>query len=138
VTDEFGVEQPKAPLYPGSGYVDWTCLDGYNRNAPWASATQVFAKAYDEITRRIAPDKPMLLGEVASTEDGGDKAVWITDFLRTLPSRFPRIRAFAWFDRGESGAGERHHDWALDSSATATRAFARGIRSAAYAAGRPR
>jgi hypothetical protein len=28
-------------LYPGDGYVDWTCLDGYNGNIPWTSFTNL-------------------------------------------------------------------------------------------------
>ena len=65
-----------AKLYPGKAYVDWTCLDGYNRDTPWTSFNNLYASTYREVTR-LAPNKPLMLGEVASTEHGGRKAQWI-------------------------------------------------------------
>jgi hypothetical protein len=137
VTDPDHVEQPLAPLYPGSAYVDWTCLDGYNRNEPWLSAEELFGPSYDEITRDIAPDKPMLLGEVSSTEVGGSKAAWIAGLFEALRTRFPRVRAITWFDKTQPGGTSQHTDWPIDSSPAAKRAFARGIASPRYAAGKP-
>jgi hypothetical protein len=136
VTDPTHVEQPLAPLYPGSAYVDWTCLDGYNRDEPWLTASELFGPSYDEITREIAPDKPMLLGEVASTESGGNKAEWVDGLFRALATRFPQVRAISWFDKIEPGGAKQHTDWPIDSSRAAAEAFARGIDAPRYAAGR--
>lgn len=48
---------PLASLYPGDAYVDWTCLDGYNGDNPWASFQDLFQSSYSAITRSIAPDQ---------------------------------------------------------------------------------
>jgi len=124
--DPQGVFSPLYPLYPGSAYVDWTCLDIYNFARPWESFDQLFHKSYD-IVRRIAPKKPMVLGEVASTERGGLKSAWITDLLATqLPSRYPLVRGVVWFEKHSS------HDWQVESSRSSKRAFAAGIRRKIY------
>ena len=59
---------PLASLYPGDAYVDWTCLDGYNGDVPWTSFHNLFLKSYNEIAGSIAPNKPMIIGEVGTTE----------------------------------------------------------------------
>jgi beta-mannanase len=45
---------PLKSLYPGNAYVDWTCMDGYNRGTKagglWASFSSVFAGTYAELT----------------------------------------------------------------------------------------
>jgi hypothetical protein len=120
-------------LYPGDAYVDWTCLDGYNWGtnpaAPkgWRSFDQLFAASYGEIAERLAPSKPMMIGEVGSSEVGGSKAAWIEDMLARLPTDYPRVRAMLWFDKFDSGM-----DWPIETSPAATAAFASGIRSGLY------
>ena len=75
--DPWGKLQDLASLYPGDGYVDWTCLDGYNwgsspyRSEKWHSFAELFGPTYDLITQQIAPSKPMVVGETGSTEYGG-------------------------------------------------------------------
>jgi beta-mannanase len=116
---------PIAAFYPGDAYVDWIALDGYNWGTSrprrtWQTVAQVFGQTYDEIT--ALSDKPLLLAEMASTEQGGNKADWITQgFLYDLPQQFPRIRAVVWFDKDGTDSGES--DWRFDSSATALAAF---------------
>lgn len=135
-----GSVTPLRSLYPGDRYVDWTCLDGYNwgthpgRGNGWRTPAQVFGATYDLVTRHIARSKPMMIGETASTEDGGSKAAWITDlFDRALPRRFPRVHAVVWFDKAADGM-----DWPISSSATAAGAFRSAIASSRYAGRRLR
>ena len=118
-------------VYPGDAYVDWSCLDGYNGANPWSSFGQLFSSSYNTITGSVAPSKPMIIGETASTESGGSKASWITDMLTSLPTSYPQIKGFLWFDKIESGPGG-HTDWPLDSSSTSLAAFASGIQSSTY------
>ena len=83
---------PLKPLYPGDSYVDWTCLDGYNwgRNPvnpkPWRSFGELFDPAYKEVTKKVAPRKPLMLGEFASSPNGGHKAAWIRQMFEKLPT----------------------------------------------------
>jgi len=139
---------PLSQLWPGSEYVDWTCIDGYNSGTnplqpdTWKSFSQVFAKTYGEIVS-LAPTKPLIIGETASTEYGGSKAQWITNALtREIPLDFPKIKAFAWFNWNikKGGAGERL-DWPIESKfptggvPTAQEAFASGIGHSYYQVG---
>jgi hypothetical protein len=120
-------------LYPGNKYVDWTCLDGYNWGTRyswsyWESFKEVFASSYRAV-RKLAPGKPMMLGEVASTDFGGSKAAWIKEMLSTLPTRFPKVRALIWFEVNDRGTR-----WPIESPASARNAFVRGIRNPIYLA----
>ncbi len=125
---------PLERLYPGDAYVDWTCMDGYNWGEHpahaygWKSFYDVFKPTYDHILR-IAPAKPMMIGETSSTEHGGSKADWIADMLMVqLPRNFPNIKAFIWFSVNDYDV-----DWALETSPSAQAAFAVGIASPYYA-----
>jgi hypothetical protein len=118
-------------LYPGDRYVDWTCMDGFNwgqtpNSAGWQSFEHVFRSTYNEL-KKIAPGKPMILGEVASDERGGSKAAWIRNALAVLPRKFPKIRGLVWFDELSQGM-----KWPIESSKSAERAFQRGIASKLY------
>jgi mannan endo-1,4-beta-mannosidase len=117
--------------YPGDDYVDWTCLDGFNwgkrtDRAGWQSFNQVFHETYRRVLR-IAPDKPMIIGEVASNELGGSKPAWIRNMLHLVTSRYRKVRGLIWFD-----VMDRNTHWPLESSSRAAKAFARGIRRPAY------
>jgi hypothetical protein len=119
-----------ASLYPGKAYVEWTCLDGYNsgtnpaKDDRWRSFDQLYEHSYEEIVDRVAPGKPMVLGEIASSEQGGSKAQWIADMFRVLPARYPKVRGLVWFDKFENGM-----DWPIETSPSAIEAFAAGIRN---------
>ena len=104
--------------YPGDAYVDWTALDGYNWGTNpaspkgWKSFDQLFSSTYEEISERLAPSKPMMIGEVGSSELGGSKAAWIADMLAKLPTEYPKVRAVLWFDKFDDGM-----DWPIETSA---------------------
>jgi Glycosyl hydrolase family 26 len=118
-------------LYPGDRYVDWTCMDGFNwgntaNSSGWESFKHIFTSTYKEV-KRIAPGKPMILGETASDERGGSKADWITNALATIPKNFPKIRGLVWFDERSQGM-----KWPIESSKSSERAFQQGISSRIY------
>jgi hypothetical protein len=126
-------------LYPGDAYVDWTCLDGYNwgtnragtnPTSPkvWRSFDQLYGSTYREIVDSIAPSKPMIIGEIGSSEHGGSKSAWIEDMLSSLPT-YRKIRGLLWFERYDDNM-----DWPIETSEAAVSAFSRGIQNPAYAA----
>jgi mannan endo-1,4-beta-mannosidase len=131
--DPNGTMTSLASLYPGDSYVDWTCLDGYNWGttpvAPrtWRSFDYLFGPSYRQITQKIAPDKPLLVGETASSEYGGSKAGWIHNMFGWLPTEFPKIRGLIWFEKKDNGV-----NWPIESSGTALSAFASGIQDPRY------
>jgi beta-mannanase len=122
-----------ASLYPGDEYVDWTGLDGYNFGtnpaAPrgWMTFNQLFRSTYNEITEEIAPSKPLIISEVGSSEDGGSKAQWIAEALKSARTEYPQLRGLLWFEKYDDGM-----DWPIETSSSATAAFAEGIQNPAY------
>jgi mannan endo-1,4-beta-mannosidase len=119
---------PISSLYPGDAYVDWTCLDGYNWDQPWDSFDQLYSSTYKTLTGSVAPSKPVVIGEQASTEKGGSKAAWISNMLSTIPTNYPQVGAVLWFEKYDSGM-----DWPIETSTSAVAAFAAGIASNSYA-----
>jgi hypothetical protein len=132
---------PTAGLYPGDEYVDWTCMDGYNagtsKGGKWKTFPQVFSHDYGLITGQIAPEKPMLLAEVASTEKGANaaeghtKAGWIEEMFTRLPTEYPKVRGFLWFDYFDQG-----NDWPLETESgavtPASETFAKDVAAPRY------
>jgi len=131
---------PMTGLYPGNSYVDWTCFDGYNWGTVkggWQTFDEVMSGS-DRITGghdtyhellSVAPTKPILIGEIASVESGGNKSAWVQDMLRNLPIKYPKVKAFIWNDQDEGDGA----DWEVESSSAAQSAFKSGIASASYA-----
>lgn len=112
------------PTYPGDEYVDWVGMSGFNWGtspqpwgvAGWQTFTEIFQPVYEELLELT--DKPIIITEVASSEDGGDKAAWIVESLLTeLPDEFPEIDAVVWFNL------LKETDWRIDSSPASLRAF---------------
>lgn len=124
-----------ASFYPGNRYVDWTCLDGYNwaanevNPAPWRNFDQIFGASYETLAHRVAPKKPVMIGEVATNGTGPAKARWIRRMFHAIAQHYPRIRALAWFDQTD-----RDLNWSLESEPT-LRAFSRGIHAHYFKAG---
>ncbi len=105
--------------YPGTDYVDWTSIDGYNFGTnyswtDWESFEEVYADTYLTLVNTY-PEKPVLIAEVGSAEagdlpnsqwgqygndaDGNEsKSDWISNMLVNLESSFPAVRAVAWFN----------------------------------------
>lgn len=134
---------PLSQLYPGDGYVDWLCLDGYNNDmSNWNSFSQIFSGAsnngyhdsYTEITS-LTGSKPLLIGEWATNEagDGGtQKANWISDaLLSQIPFNYPRIAAIVWFN----WKSDPTISYAIESTTAAQNAFASAINANFYVAG---
>jgi mannan endo-1,4-beta-mannosidase len=118
---------PLSRLYPGNSYVDWTCLDGYNWGAPWTSFTKLYANTYRRIAR-LAPRKPMIIGEVASSGRSFRKARWIHSMFTALATSFHKIHGLLWYD---VYARERGHvkAWPIETSKASSKAFKSGIGS---------
>jgi hypothetical protein len=124
--------QSIASLYPGSEYVDWTGLDGYNwgpKKGGWTSFDHLYRSTYDAIVETIAPGKPLMIAEIGSTQEGGSKADWISEVLTVIPSEYPDVRGVVWFDKFDDGM-----DWPIETSSSASSALAAGVQDTAYRA----
>jgi hypothetical protein len=77
---------------------------------------KVFARIYPLLA---AKGKPILIGETASAEVGGNKAEWIDAIIPTLRTKYPMIKGLVWFDVN------KERDWRINSSPPTLEAFAR-------------
>jgi Glycosyl hydrolase family 26 len=123
---------PLGKLYPGDSYVDWTGIDGFNwgdrHGSPgWQTFDEVFRRTYKRIVKRVAPSKPIMLAEVASTEKGGNKPDWIKNMLLTIRHDYRKVRAFVWYDVDDRGT-----NWPIERRKQDYLAFRQGIRAGAY------
>jgi beta-mannanase len=122
---------PLGELYPGDSYVDWGAMDGYNWGTvgawhSWESFASLFQQTYQAML--AITYKPLMIAETASTEQGGNKAAWITDAFRSqLANNFSHLKAFVWFDLA------KETDWRIESSSASQNAFAAAMQSGIYA-----
>lgn len=113
-------------VYPGTGYVDVVGVDGYNGGTDvpymggWRSPQQVFDPTIQEL-RRVAPGVPVVLAETGSSENGGDKAAWITSLFSYLAGT--EVSGVFWFDFSTAGQA----DWHLATSPGSFRAAAAAL-----------
>ncbi|HYO41125.1 MAG TPA: glycosyl hydrolase [Nocardioidaceae bacterium] len=112
-----------ASVYPGDDYVDAVALDGYNWStlqpaSGWQSFEEIFASGLDELDD--VTDRPRLIGEVGSAEEGGDKGAWVEDMFATLGER-REICGFTWFNLA------KETDWRIESSPGSLEAFRTGL-----------
>ncbi len=111
--------------WPGSHYVDWVGMSGFN----WGSASPLSVwhgfdgVIQDRYRQLLAYHKPIMLTETGAPEVGGDKATWIKDSLADMLAHYPKLKAFIWYDRRDS----KIRDWRLDSSPAALAAFRKAI-----------
>jgi Glycosyl hydrolase family 26 len=118
-----------ARYYPGNRYVDWTCMDGYNfaqnlvNPRPWQSFDTIFWPTYKKLTTEIAPEKPVMLGEIASNGPANRKASWIRQMFKSLAAKYPKIGGLVWFDHFDRGLR-----WPLEIDSGPTNAFRAGLR----------
>ena len=106
--------------FPGDKAIDWTGIDGYNWGTSggtfqWQNFEEIFGDAYDSIVS--ISSKPMMIAEIASSEEGGDKGNWIKAAAGSLKKRFPAVQKMIWFDV------KKECDWRISSSDRSSEAF---------------
>jgi hypothetical protein len=133
----FSEDVANGGMFPGPNYVDWVGMDGYNRGTNplepdrWKVPYEVFGPTYQRL-QTLAPTKPIMICETASTEYGGSKASWITNLLsQALPIEMPNVKALIWFN-WNIALGTGKLDWPIESSAAAQAAFRSAISSNYY------
>lgn len=119
-------DHPFADYYPGDDVVDYAGLDGYNWGGDrWARLYRVFRRSYRLI--ETLTDKPQMICETSCSENGGNKAGWISQGFATIPIGLPRVKAVIWYDR------KQEDDWRVDSSPASLDAYRTAISKAPYA-----
>ncbi|MEA3493282.1 MAG: glycosyl hydrolase [Candidatus Margulisiibacteriota bacterium] len=109
-----------ANYYPGDQYVDWVGMDGYNWGyGNWQEFDAVFSSIYQALIQLT--NKPIMVGEFASAEQGGSKSSWIIDAMAKLQSSYQNVKIFCWFNIN------KERDWRANSSSTSEAAFRQGL-----------
>jgi hypothetical protein len=117
--------------YPGSEYVDWLGLSVYGKqfgDDEWASFEDVMEAGYEEICR-LDPDKPLVVAEygVGEFPSDGDKALWLSEALSLLKSRYTRVKgAVYWHERWPNPDGT-YSNLRINSSPEALVAYRQGL-----------
>ena len=121
--------------WPGSDYVDWIGLDGYNfypqdpwrQQRPFRDFDNCFRKLYDDCAK--LGDHPMIIAEFGTGEfqhHNFDKARWITEAFHKIKTDYPRVKLFTWFNI------DKELDWRVNSSPEATEAFKNAMQDPYY------
>lgn len=114
--------------WPGSEYVDWVGVDGYNWGDDyrewhrWTSFERLFDGVLKDLAKRY-PGKPIMVAETGCPEDADDptrKADWVREAYAYL-KRQPAVRAVVWFNFDKRREGELN--FRVDSSPAALKAF---------------
>ncbi len=132
----FDPESNPTKYYPGDAYVDWAGLDTYNwgrmpaQPDKWINPEQTVTPTL-KIIKAVAPAKPLIIVENASTEYGGNKTDWIREMLTTYLPHHPEIKAYLWFNWNHP-KGDKRADWPIESSAPAQQQFRKAIQSSLF------
>ena len=121
--------------WPGTDYVDWIGLDGYNfyPKDPWGGVRPLrdfdncFRALYDSCA--VLGNHPMMIAEFGTGEfqsEDFNKAAWITDAFGKIKNEYPRIKIFTWFNIN------KELDWRVNSSPEALQAFTTAMRDPYY------
>jgi beta-mannanase len=107
--------------YPGDEYADWIGIDGYNWGTTqtwsgWQTFKDMFRDQVREASKRY-PNKPVMIAEFGSCEEGGNKANWVKDILPTLKISMNQVKALVMFDT------RKECDWRANSSKKAQEAY---------------
>jgi beta-mannanase len=127
--DEYAVD-----YYPGDDVVDLVGTTVLNHGtaptvpgARWRPFRELFDAQYRAAQRW---DKPLLLTEVASAEQGGDKAEWLTELFASLPRDYRQVAGVVLLE-----ANDREWstiDWSVASSPASLEAFRRATQATAF------
>lgn len=124
-----------ASLYPGSAYVNWNGIDGYNWGdtqywSSWESFTTLFSKSY-KVFMSIAPHTPLMIAETSTTNIGGDQGNWYESMLTDeIPTEFPHINAIVFFN--ENKLSTDGVNWRIDKTHTELEQFKTAISNPLY------
>ncbi len=108
-------ENAISSYYPGSQYVDYVGIDGFNFGEQW-TFDSVFSSALSQVK---GYNKPILISSTASAT-GTKKAAWITETLNEI-FKDPSIVGFIWFNEN------KEQNWLVNSDPSCLSAFKQAV-----------
>ena len=119
-----------AAYYPGDAYVDWVGMSGYN----WGRASS-FSRwhSFEHIDHAVlsylkSKHKPVIITEIASVEQGGNKASWLSAMFRRIRAGHPEVKAVIYYDAKQHQGGHTQ-DWRINSTKKSLAAYRAAIGS---------
>jgi mannan endo-1,4-beta-mannosidase len=115
---------PYKRFYPGDKFVDYAGFSSFNWGAykgAWTPMLEGVRITMGHVT--AFTKKPIILAELASNTDGGDKAQWIRDGYPAVYKRYHNIRAIVYLNEDLSDPPVNHPDWSLDKAPGAHEAY---------------
>jgi hypothetical protein len=116
--------------YPGPDAVDYVGATVLNHGtapggewAKWRTFDDLFGVQHEAA---LAWDKPIILTELASAEQGGDKAAWLSDCFTSIRTRYPLVQGVLLFEV----ASDREWpaiNWSVASTSRSLEAFRQTI-----------
>lgn len=114
-----------ALYYPGDKVVDFVGMTSYNfGNTKWndyQSFDDLYEALYWDYSRSYYK-KPLIIGELGSVEEGGNKAQWIQQMFNAIPTNYPNIKMAIWFD-----STHPPYDLRINTSQPSLAAFQEGM-----------
>jgi membrane-bound metal-dependent hydrolase YbcI (DUF457 family) len=120
-------QHPFSRYFPGGRWVDWAGLDALNWGGSfsWSTFRGIVGSSYHRMLRLT--QKPIMIGEVGSGEQGGSKARWLDAMLRRSVPHMRHVRSISFWSVDDSRG-----DLRVDSSATALAAVRRALADPLY------
>ena len=116
--------------YPGPEYVDWvgTTILNHGTSPPtefgrWYTFRDLFWGQYQAA---LAWGKPIMLTELASADQGGDKAIWVREAFVAMAVEFPLVQAVALLEV-TSDREWPQINWSVSSSRESLIAFRESV-----------
>jgi hypothetical protein len=116
--------------YPGAGTVDWVATGVLNFGpiaqwSRWWTFDEIFGSRY----RALAGfEKPVMIAEFGSLAVGGDRPSWFEESLRSLPSKYPAVKALLFFETGtDQTVTYQKVDWRIATDSLSASSVARSI-----------
>ena len=106
------IDFPASNYYPGSDYVDWIALDGYNWDGA-NTASNMFT-AWFEPLKNLG--KPLMVGEFGC---GQNNTACLTDFVDYVSDPSNNISAYVYFNMNKTEEGA-HNLWEIETNAEQT------------------
>jgi endoglucanase len=105
--------------------ISYVAIDGYNWSTTqkWGSEWESFEEIFAESIKKalsVSWHKPLMIGEFASTDVGGNKAEWIRDAMKAIKG-LP-VESFVWFDI------KKEQDWRIDSDPSCAQEFSNAVK----------
>jgi hypothetical protein len=105
-------------FYPGHKFVDWIGVTSLNYGtvaswSQWWTFHDIFGKFYDSVSLY---KKPMMVTEFGSLPVGGNRAVWFSQAMDSLPVKYPALKGLIFYHAtSDNTTTYKSLDWSFEN-----------------------